>query len=105
MNFQSFNLDLKDTNDLVFFNSSEREFHILGPIKEKVSIPDFTFLTWGTNITFFFSVLTSFSLSVILQCDLVLYLELDYCIKSQMKGGESLFLILNISVARQRKFF
>ena len=39
MNFQSFNLDLKDTNDLVFFNSSEREVHILGPIKEKVSIP------------------------------------------------------------------
>ena len=46
MNFQSFNLDLKDTNDLVFFNSSEREFHILGPIKEKVSIPVFTLLNF-----------------------------------------------------------
>ena len=41
MNFQSFNLYLKDTNDLVFFKSSEREFHILGPMREKVSIPVF----------------------------------------------------------------
>ena len=51
MNFPSFNLDLKDTNDLVFFYSSEREFHIFGPIKENVSIPVFTLLTFGTGMT------------------------------------------------------
>ena len=52
MNFQSFNLALKETNDLVFFNSSDREFHILGPIKEKVSIPVFTLSTLGTDMIF-----------------------------------------------------
>ena len=31
---------------MVFFNSSEMEFHILRPIKEKVSIPVFTLLNF-----------------------------------------------------------
>ena len=105
MNFQSFNLDLKDNNDLVFFNSSEREFHILGPIKEKVSTPVFTLLTFGTDMTFFSLTIWPFSLSVTIECDLVLYLEVDSCIKSQINWGASLFLILKISVARKRKFF
>ena len=33
MNIQSFNLDLKDTNYLVFFNALDWEFYSLGPIK------------------------------------------------------------------------
>ena len=105
MNSQSFNLDLEDTNDFVFCYSSERESHILGRIKQKVSIPVFTLLTFGTDMTFFSSTIWPFSLSVTIECDLVLYLEVDSCIKSQINWGASLFLILNISVARQRKFF
>ena len=69
MNFQSFNLDLKDENDLVFFNSSDREVHILRPIKEKVSTPVFTLLTFGTEITLCSSTIWSFLHCVMIECD------------------------------------
>ena len=59
-NFQSFNLDLKDTNDLVLFNSSDRKFHILGPIKEMAAIPVFTLSTFGTEKIFSFQLFGHF---------------------------------------------
>ena len=71
MNFQSFNLDLKETNDFVLFNASEREFHILGPMKEKVSIPVFTLSTLGTDMIFFSSTAWPFSHSVTIEFNLV----------------------------------
>ena len=52
---RSFSFDLKDTEYLVFLNSSDSVFHSLGHIKERVSIPDFILFALGINITFFFS--------------------------------------------------
>ena len=43
-------LDFKEINELVFFNFSDREFHMLGRMKEKVLIPVFTVLTFGTDM-------------------------------------------------------
>ena len=104
INFQFFNFDLKETKDLVFFNSSDSVFHNLGPIKEKDSIPIFTLFAFGMDITFFSSVIVPFSVSVIVKWDLVWYRQVDSCIKSQMNGGESLLLILNISIAKHLRF-
>ena len=55
-NFQSSILDFKDTNDLVCFDSLDREFHILGPIKERVSMIVFPLLTLGTGMAFVFPI-------------------------------------------------
>ena len=71
VNFQFFNFDLKETKDLVFFNSSDSVFHNLGPIKEKDLIPVFTLFAFGMDITFFSSVIVPFSVSVIVKWDLV----------------------------------
>ena len=61
---------MKNSKDLVFFNSYDSVFHNLGPIKENNYITVFTFFVVGIDITFFSSGIDPFSISVIVKWDL-----------------------------------